>query len=38
MNKDILESGVMDIIIPEGVCTQLVRDTNFCITVWLHNS
>jgi len=35
MNQDICDSGAMyHISIPEGVCTLLVRDTNFWITVW----
>ena len=33
MNQDIRESGVMDTSIQEGVCTRLISNTNFCITV-----
>jgi len=40
MNQDIRESGVMDISrpIPEGVCTPLIRETNYFIAVLQQNS
>jgi len=34
MNQGIRESGVMNISIPAGVCTPIIMDTNFCISVW----